>query len=53
MLCGWIQERVRFIAPIHIFPGEHEMEALAEGAYYATIGEMAVQEYDPLPVPAT
>ncbi|MGD9126249.1 MAG: butyrate kinase [Planctomycetia bacterium] len=47
MLCGWIVERVEFIAPVKIFPGEHEMEALAEGAYYATVGQMPVKEYTP------
>jgi len=28
-LTGWIKERTSFIAPIYIFPGEGEMEALA------------------------
>lgn len=45
MLCGWITDRVQTIAPVKIFPGEHEMEALAEGAYYATTGQMPVKEY--------
>ena len=47
MLCNWIRERVEFIAPIEIFPGEHEMQALAEGAYYATTGQMPTHEYNP------
>ena len=46
MLTGWITERVEFIAPVQIFPGEHEMQALAEGAYYATTGQMPVKEYE-------
>jgi len=29
---GLIEERVRFIAPVHIFPGEQEMRALVLGA---------------------
>ncbi|MCI0512320.1 butyrate kinase [candidate division KSB1 bacterium] len=32
MLVQWIRERVAFIAEILVFPGELEMEALAEGA---------------------
>jgi len=31
-LCGEITNRVKFIAPIEVFPGEDEMQALAEGA---------------------
>ncbi|MCK9216690.1 MAG: butyrate kinase [Firmicutes bacterium] len=31
MLTGWIKERVEFIAPVVMLPGENEMEALALG----------------------
>jgi len=31
MLVGWIIERVRFLAPVSVYPGEDEMVALAEG----------------------
>ena len=31
-LTSWIRERVSFIAPVYLFPGEGEMEALNEGA---------------------
>ena len=31
MLTGWIIERVEFIAPVLVYPGEDEMAALAEG----------------------
>ena len=31
-LCGEITNRVSFIAPVEVFPGEDEMQALAEGA---------------------
>ncbi len=31
LLVGWIEERVRFIAPILVYPGEEEMDALAAG----------------------
>ncbi|RCK77533.1 MAG: Butyrate kinase [Ignavibacteriae bacterium] len=32
MLTGWIKERINFIAPVLIFPGDDEMKALAKGA---------------------
>ena len=31
LLTGWIEERVKFIAPVKRYPGEFEMKALAEG----------------------
>ncbi len=34
----WIKERTDFIAPIYIFPGEGEMEALAEAGIRALSG---------------
>lgn len=40
-----IIRRVRFIAPIEIFPGEEEMEALALGALRVLTGEETVQIY--------
>ncbi|MCR4426067.1 MAG: butyrate kinase [Firmicutes bacterium] len=30
MLVDWITQRVKFIAPVMVYPGENEMEALAE-----------------------
>lgn len=41
--CGWI-------APIHIFPGEAEMEALADGALSVLRGETEPKEYTGIPV---
>lgn len=32
LLTGWITERVRHLGPVHLFPGEDELAALAEGA---------------------
>ncbi len=32
LLMKWIEERVSFIAPVEVFPGENEMESLAQGA---------------------
>ncbi|HPY74491.1 MAG TPA: butyrate kinase [Planctomycetota bacterium] len=33
MCCEWIKERVSFIAPVYIYAGENELEALALAAY--------------------
>lgn len=41
-----ISERVEFIAPIKVYPGEDEMQALAEGAYYALTGELEIKKYN-------
>mgnify|MGYP001659417681 FL=1 len=35
----WIKERVSFIAPVVIYPGENEMDALANGALRVLRGE--------------
>lgn len=40
-----IIERVKFIAPISLYPGEDEMEALAEGACRVLDKEEEVKEY--------
>jgi butyrate kinase len=40
-----IEERVRFIAPIMVYPGENEMEALALGALRVLKGEEQAKEY--------
>lgn len=42
-------DRVSFISPVTVIPGEMEMEALAEGGLRVLNGEEAVQEYDVLP----
>ena len=39
MLTKWIKERVEFIAPVMIYPGEDEMIALAEGGLRVLRGE--------------
>lgn len=38
-------DRVSFIAPVHIYPGEDELEAMALNALGALHGELPVQEY--------
>lgn len=45
MLVEWIKERVSFIAPVYVFPGEDELKALAEGALRVLSGEERPKEY--------
>jgi butyrate kinase len=45
MFINWIKKRVGFISEIVVYPGEDEMGALAEGAYYALKGKMPINEY--------
>jgi len=40
-----ISERVKFIAPIYVYPGEDEMSALAQGAYRVLSGEEKAKMY--------
>ena len=41
----WIEERVRFIAPVVIIPGENEMQALSLGAIRVLSGEEKAKIY--------
>ena len=45
MLLGWIRERVGWIAPVRVYPGEDEMLALAQGALRVLRGEEPAAEY--------
>ena len=45
-LTSWITDRTKFIAPVNVYPGEDELEALAEGGYYALKGEYKIMKYD-------
>ena len=40
-----LKERVSFLAPVHVYPGEDELEALALNALGALRGELPVQVY--------
>jgi len=40
-----IKERVEFLAPVHTYPGEEEMQALAAGAFRVLSGEEAAKVY--------
>lgn len=43
---NWIKERVAFIARIYVFPGEDELEALAQGALRVLKGMEEAKRYD-------
>ncbi|HHW13885.1 MAG TPA: butyrate kinase [Firmicutes bacterium] len=45
LLTGWITERVRHLAPVHLFPGEEELQALAEGAVRVLSGVEEAKSY--------
>lgn len=45
MLIGWIKDRVSFIAPVLVYPGEDEMRALAQGALRVLRSEEQPMEY--------
>ena len=45
MLLNWIKDRVNWIAPVMVFPGEDEMRALAESALRVLRGEEAAKAY--------
>lgn len=42
-----IRERVSFIAPVEIYPGENELESLAENGYGILGGEFEIRYYHP------
>ncbi|MFZ5916401.1 MAG: butyrate kinase [Chloroflexota bacterium] len=46
MLVSWIVERVSWIAPIRVYPGEDEMLAMAQGALRVLTGEERPQTYE-------
>ncbi len=45
MLVDWIKERVSFIAPIYVYPGENELKALALGGLRVLRGEENPKQY--------
>lgn len=49
LFTGWVRERVEFIAPVTVLPGEQEMEALAAGGRRVLAGQEPVHPYDVLP----
>ncbi len=45
MLMGWLGDKVKFIAPVKVYPGEDEMGALTAGALRVLRGEEEVKTY--------
>lgn len=45
LLTKWIRKRVAFLAPVLVYPGEDELQALAEGVFYGLSGEIEIREY--------
>lgn len=48
-ITDWIREKVAFIAPVTVIPGEKEMEALAAGGLRVLNGEEEIHPYDIYP----
>jgi butyrate kinase len=40
-----VRRRVNWIAPVHVFPGEDELRALAEGALRVLRGEESARTF--------
>lgn len=45
VITGQITDRVKFIAPVIVYPGEDELESLAENGYGILSGEFEIKEY--------
>lgn len=45
MLTGWISDRLKWIAPVLVFPGEDELLSMAQGALRVLHGEETVREF--------
>lgn len=45
MLIQMVKSYVTFIAPLHVYPGEHEMEALAAGGLRIMTGQEQAKEF--------
>ena len=47
VITGQIIERIGFIAPVVVYPGEDELESLAENGYGILAGEFDIKYYHP------
>lgn len=45
-ICDEIIKRVKFIAPVEVYPGEKELESLAENGYFVLDGTAVIHHYD-------
>jgi butyrate kinase len=43
--CDWMKDRISFLGPVEVYPGEDEMKALAEGAIRVLSGAETALEY--------
>lgn len=46
LFVSWVKEKVSFIADVTAYPGEDEMQALADGCFYGIKGEIAIRDYE-------
>ena len=40
-----LKQRIEYLAPVHIFPGEDELAALAQNAYGVLLGDLVAKDY--------
>jgi butyrate kinase len=45
MLVSWIRDRVEWIAPVLVYPGQDEMLAMVQGVLRVLRGEEEAKEY--------
>lgn len=45
LLTGWIVDRTKWIAPVLVYPGQDELQALAQGALRVLCGSEQAREY--------
>lgn len=45
-IVDWIRDGVSFLAPVKVYPGENELEALRDGALAVLNGRETLKEYD-------
>jgi len=45
-ICDEIADRVKFIAPVEVYAGEHELASLAENGYNVLAGNVKIHRYD-------
>lgn len=45
-ICEEIRNRISFIAPVEVYPGEHALGSLAENGYQVLAGNVKIHRYD-------
>lgn len=51
LLTGWVKERVSFLGPVYLYPGENEMLSLAENGVLFLSGKVKPKSYAEVSVP--